>query len=137
MKPLHCLAVSVLAVLLFTPRAAFADDAPVRAQIDSDGIQRVVIVGGSYFFRPRHIVVKANVPVELSVRIEPGMIPHSFVLEAPQAGMAIRTELGGEAKKFLFTPSLPGLYPFYCAHKLLFFKSHRERGMEGTLEVVE
>lgn len=117
--------------------AASAEDALMRVTVDSDGVQRVAIVGGSYFFRPNHIVVKVNVPVELSVRMEPGMIPHSFVLEAPRAGMAIRAELGGEPKKFLFTPSLPGLYPFYCAHKLLFFKSHRERGMEGMLEVVE
>jgi hypothetical protein len=30
-----------------------------------------------------------------------------------------------------------GIYPFYCSRKLLFFESHREKGMEGTLEVVE
>jgi plastocyanin len=117
--------------------AASADEVPFHAMLDTDGVQHVAIVGGSYFFRPNHIVVKANVPVEVSVRAEQGLIPHSFVLEAPQAGVAIRTELSTEPKKFLFTPTMPGRYPFYCAHKLLFFKSHRERGMEGTLEVVE
>jgi hypothetical protein len=30
-----------------------------------------------------------------------------------------------------------GEYPFYCSKKLLFFKSHREKGMEGMLEVVQ
>ena len=29
-----------------------------------------------------------------------------------------------------------GKYPIYCSNQLLFFASHRERGMEGVLEVV-
>lgn len=29
--------------------------------------------GGSYFFKPRRIVVKVNVPVELALAKEPGM----------------------------------------------------------------
>jgi hypothetical protein len=28
-----------------------------------------------------------------------------------------------------------GTFPFYCDKKLLFFKSHHERGQEGHLEV--
>jgi hypothetical protein len=34
------------------------------------------------------------------------------------------------------TPSAAGAYPIYCKNRLLFFKGHRERGMEGILEVV-
>jgi len=30
-----------------------------------------------------------------------------------------------------------GKYAFYCKNKLLFFKSHRENGQEGILEVVQ
>jgi hypothetical protein len=30
-----------------------------------------------------------------------------------------------------------GRYPFYCDKKLFFMAGHREKGMEGVLEVVE
>jgi plastocyanin len=36
-----------------------------------------------------------------------------------------------------FTPKKAGSYPFYCSKKLLFFESHKDKGMKGTLEVVE
>jgi plastocyanin len=46
-------------------------------------------------------------------------------------------DLAAEPKAVTFTPTAVGKYPFYCRNKLLFFKSHREKGMEGVLEVVE
>jgi len=42
----------------------------------------------------------------------------------------------GETKTVRFTPVAPGTYTFYCKSKLLWFKSHREHGMEGTLTVL-
>lgn len=117
-----------------TARAA---EEPYRVPVASDGVQRVSIVGGSYFFKPDHIVVKAGIPVELSVRVEAGVIPHSFVLKLPSDQIAIDSRLGQEARTFRFTPTEAGRYPFQCPNKLLFFKSHREKGMAGVLEVVE
>ena len=73
----------------------------------------------------------------LSVRVEPGIAPHSFVLEAPTAGISIDEDLAQEPKIFAFVPTAAGRYAYYCRNKLLFFKSHRERGMEGVLEVVD
>jgi plastocyanin domain-containing protein len=108
-----------------------------RAFVGPDGIQHVAIIGGSYFFRPSHIIVRANVPVEFEVSLERGMIPHSLVINAPEAGIAIDEKLSTEAKPIRFTPTATGSYPFYCKNKLLFLKSHREKGMEGMLEVVE
>lgn len=111
-------------------------EAPVRVPVDADGVQRVAIVGGSYFFRPNHVIVRAHVPVELTVSAEPGVVPHSFEIDAPpQAGIAVRTELGTTPKTFRFTPAQPGRFAYYCTHRLLFFRSHRERGMEGALDV--
>ena len=55
---------------------------PYRATLDKDGIQRVQILGGDYFFKPKHIIVKARVPVQLSVRVEPGIKPHDIVIKA-------------------------------------------------------
>lgn len=108
-----------------------------KATVDSDGVQRVEILGGGYFFTPNRIIVKVNVPVELKVRKEPGIVPHNIVVKAPEAGIDFDLSLSDEPKSVRFTPTRPGVYPFYCNKKLLFFESHREKGMEGVLEVIE
>ncbi len=108
-----------------------------RATIGDDGVQKVEIVGGSYFFKPDHVIVKVNVPVELVIRKEGGIVPHDIVIDAPGSGIKVRENLGSDPKIIRFTPTKVGKYPFYCDKKLLFFASHREKGMEGLLEVVE
>lgn len=126
-----CLAVAV-------PVAAFAQDPKevYVAKVDSDGVQRARLEGGGYFFKPNHIVVKVNVPVELLASREAGITPHDLVIKAPEAGIDVEVDLAAEPKKITFTATAVGKYPFYCGKKLLFFASHRERGMEGVLEVV-
>jgi plastocyanin domain-containing protein len=109
----------------------------VRATVGSDGVQRVELVGGGYFFDPDHIIVRVNVPVELSVRKESGFVPHNIVVKAPEAGIDFDESLSSDPKVIKFTPTKAGSYPMYCSKKLLFFASHREKGMEGLLEVVE
>jgi plastocyanin len=116
---------------------ASAPPEPYRAAVDSDGVQRVHIVGGDYYFKPNHIIVKVGIPIELIMSRETALVPHSLVLNAPEAGIAVDEDLATEPKKVTFTPSAVGKYPFYCRNKLLFFKSHQERGIEGVLEVVE
>lgn len=119
--------------------AGWAQEAPsedtVQATVGSDGVQHVSLLGGSYFFRPKRILVKVNVPVELEVRLEQGMIPHTLVIAAPEAGISVDEKLSTEVKKIRFTPTAAGKYPFYCSNKLLFFESHRQKGMAGVLEV--
>ncbi len=110
---------------------------PFVAGIDNDGIQRVEVTGGNYFFVPDHIVVRLGVPVELSVKKEPGLVPHNIVLDETGTGIEIRQNLGSKPLIIRFTPEKTGRYPFFCDKKLLFFKSHREKGMEGILEVIE
>ena len=131
---------ALLAAIAALPVASGAEkngrDASYIASVDSGGVQRVRIVGGEYFFKPSRIVVKVNVPVEFSVSREAGIVPHSLVIEAPQAGIAVDEDLSTEVVKITFTPTAAGTYPIYCKNKLLFFKSHRESGMEGILEVV-
>jgi len=131
-------AATVAAAMVLAAGAGLAradGGAPVRVPVDADGVQRVTIVGGSYFFRPNHVIVRAQVPVELTVSVEPGLVPHSFEIDAPQAGIAVHTELGTTPKTFRFTPTAPGRFAYYCTHRLLFLRSHRERGMEGVLDV--
>ena len=103
---------------------------------EADGVQRVRVVAGSYFFKPNHIVVKANAPVELVASKEPGMTPHDLVIQGPDGATLVQEELSSEPKKIAFTARKPGKYPLYCSKKLPFMAGHRERGMEGVLEVV-
>jgi len=120
----------------------WADTSPLdgmtyKSTIAADGVQHVRITGGSYFFKPNRVIVRVNVPVELTVSLDSGLIPHSFVIQAPKAGIMVDQNLSSDAKTVRFTPTAVGKYPFYCNNKLLFFKSHREKGMEGLLDVVE
>jgi plastocyanin domain-containing protein len=126
----------VFVCMLFASVAIEAADV-YEAVIGEDGVQRVNILAGSYFFIPDHIVVKVNVPVELRVKKESGITPHDFVIKAPEAGIDFKESLGSEPKVIKFTPTKIGKYPFYCDKKLLFFASHREKGMEGVLEVTQ
>lgn len=107
------------------------------ATVDPDGVQRVEIVGGSYYFAPNLIVVKANVPVELKARKEGDIISHDIVLKAPEAGIDFAQELRSEPVIIRFTPVKTGRYEFGCSKKFLSFASHKERGMHGVLQVVE
>jgi plastocyanin len=105
-------------------------------KVDQDGVQRIAIVAGSYFFKPSHIVVKVNVPVELVASRESGMTPHDLVIQAQDAGIVVQQDLATEPRKIAFTPKKVGKYAIYCSKKPPLMASHRERGMEGILEVV-
>jgi plastocyanin domain-containing protein len=122
--------------LAATAGLAQGDKEKVVASVDADGVQRVRILGGSYFFKPGHIVVKVNVPVELIASRESGITPHNLLIQAPEAGLKVEEDLGTEPKKIAFKPTAVGKYPIYCSKKLPFMAGHREKGMEGVLEVV-
>ena len=97
---------------------------------------RVTINVGSYYFKPDRITVKVGTPVELTLVKEAGITPHNFVIRAPEAGIDIEKEVGSDPTTITLTPTAAGKFPFYCGKKPPFFASHRERGMEGVLEVV-
>ena len=137
MKQLKLLFSTILIFLLFYVFNVYAQEKVYRASVDSDGIQRVEIVGGGYYFDPEHIIVKVNVPVELTYRKTPGITPHNIIIKAPDAGITVNENMSKDPKKIMFTPTKTGKYAIYCDKKFLFFKNHREKGMEGILEVVE
>ncbi|MDA8125149.1 MAG: cupredoxin domain-containing protein [Deltaproteobacteria bacterium] len=137
MKSWMVAAIGVAMLLLGQPGATAAEKKAFTAKVDADGIQRVEILGGSYFFDPNYVIVKKNVPAELSIRKERGMTPHDVVLKAPEAGIDFALELKDTLQTVRFTPTKAGVYPFTCEKKLLFFESHKEKGMTGTLEVQE
>jgi plastocyanin len=109
----------------------------VVATVDADGVQRVEILGGEYYFDPNYIVVKVNKPVEFKVKKAKGYVPHNIAVKAPEAGIDFNVDMKDEPKPVTFTPTKVGKYPIYCDKKLLWFKSHKDRGMEGMIEVVE
>jgi len=97
----------------------------------------VQITAAEYSFTPNRISVKVNVPVELSVKKQAGLVPHNITISAPEAGINFSESLSTEPVTIKFTPTKVGEYTFYCDKKLLFSKSHREKGMEGILIVGE
>lgn len=129
----------ILFFVVFSVAVAFADaqDKTGAHAVVKDGVQHISIIGGSYFFRPDRIVVKKYMPVELSVSQEPGIAPHSIVAKAPDAGIVFDESLSSNPKIITFTAQVTGEYSFYCKNKLPFFPSHREKGMQGVIEVVE
>lgn len=109
--------------------------ASVTAVPDSRGVQRVHVIAGNYYFQPNRIVVKAGVPVEITIERQT-VIPHTFTLSAPAAGIAADVELPRKPVTVSFTPTKPGSYRFICKEDPPFLPSHLERGMQGTLEAV-
>ena len=99
-------------------------------------VQRFEIIVDSYSFTPDRLVVKVNIPVELVFKSASWIVPHNFVLTAPEAAMAIEAEIArGGTTIIRFTPMRTGEFKFRCTKKLLFFPSHEDMGMVGTLVV--
>ncbi len=113
-----------------------ADPFAVEVPLAADGVQRASVEADSYSFTPGHLIVKAGKPVELTFKSVTWLVPHNLVLDDPRSGLTIREEIpAGGSVTVKFTPAVAGTFAIYCDKKLLFFKSHREKGMEGTLEV--
>lgn len=131
----------IIAALTFvsTPGSAVESldtSAAVIVPIDSDGVQRATIVVDSYSYTPKHLQVEVGKPVELILNSVTIITPHNFVLKEATAGLMIEQDVPtGKGTIVRFTPTQRGLFKFYCDKKLLFFKSHRDKGMEGLLDV--
>ena len=122
-------------VLVGNAPATAAEPAAVAVS-GADDVQRITIVGGSYFFRPARIVARSAPPLEIMVSMESGLIPHRFVLEAADGRVLADVPLAEQPQTLRF--ELPaGEYAFHCPNRLLFFSSHRERGMSGVLRIEE
>ncbi len=132
--------ISVCIAILFLVGISLAEEPAIKtftATPGPDGIQKVDILAGDYFFDPNLIIVKVNQPVELSVKKEGRIVPHVIAMKSPEAGMEFEESISREPKIVKFTPTKVGKYPFSCTKKPPFLKSHADRGMRGTIEVVE
>jgi plastocyanin len=104
----------------------------VTAKLDQDGVQRVRVVAHSFYFEPNRIVVKAGVPVELTIKNAALFVPHNFTCPQDGEGNVIEKNLGMLRGQEVtrFTPTQKGEYPFYCD-----VDKHASKGMKGTLVV--
>ena len=108
----------------------------VIVPVSKDNVRRLEITVDSYSFTPNRFVVKQNIPVELIFTSVALIIPHNFVLKSPEAGFEIENEIEpGETTVVRFVPTHVGEFKFSCTKKLLFFPSHEDLGMLGTMVV--
>ena len=127
-----------LAMGLLMPGAIVFAERPLAVEVplNPDGVQRAVVEADSYAFIPHHLIVKAGKPVELTFKSMTWVVPHNVIIDDPRSGLHIREEIpAGKSLTITFTPTVPGSFAIYCDKQLLFFKSHREKGQEGVLEV--
>ncbi len=107
---------------------------PSPATMGADGVQRATLILDSYSYSPSHLAVQAGKVVELTLTSVTTLTPHNFVLK--DGGLSIEQDVGaGKSVVVKFLPSQTGTFTFFCDKQLLFFKSHREKGMEGRLDV--
>lgn len=109
---------------------------PVMAETGTDGIQRQEITLDSYSFTPAYIIVQSGKPVEFTLKNVATLAPHNFRIDAAADGLFLDKDVEpGKTATLSFLPVKAAVYEFYCAKKLPFLPSHRDKGMVGKLEV--
>ena len=111
-------------------------DPPMVIPVAEDGVQRATITLDSYSYAPNHLIVEAGKPVELALISVTTIIPHNFIIKSPTGNLSVEQDVSaGKTVTIRFTPTQPGTFPIYCDKRLWPLPSHRDKGMEGTLEV--
>jgi heme/copper-type cytochrome/quinol oxidase subunit 2 len=114
----------------------FMPGPPIIVSIFPDGVQRATVILDSYSYSPNHLVVESGKPVELTLTSRTTFIPHNFVMKELSAGLLIEQDVGaGKTIIAKLLPTQPGLFLFFCDKRLWPMLSHRDKGMEGLLEV--
>ena len=109
---------------------------PMVIPVAEDGVQRVTITLDSYSYTPNHLIVETGKPVELALISVTTIIPHNFIIKSPTGHLSVEQDVSaGKTVTIRFTPTQPGTFPIYCDKRLWPLPSHRDKGMEGTLEV--
>jgi heme/copper-type cytochrome/quinol oxidase subunit 2 len=118
------------------PVHAAEPSAPVVVPMSADGVQRATVVLDSYSYTPNHLIVEAGKPVELTLTSVTTITPHNFIIKDPGGSLSVEQDVSaGKTVIVKFTPTQPGTFPIYCDKRLWPLPSHRDKGMEGKLEV--
>ena len=137
---LSSLSASFGASLALTALAMAAEPAPMgppfTVPLDADGIQRTTVTLDSYSYTPGHLVVEKGKPVELTLKSVTTFTPHNFIIKDPAGTLSVEQDVSaGKTTVLRFTPTQSGTFPIYCDKRLWPLPSHRDKGMEGKLEV--
>lgn len=112
---------------------------PVLTAANAQGQEpprEISITTGDYHYAPDVIEAGIGQTIVLHLTNTDSITPHNFTLVDKSAGLDVDTDIGaGSAASISLTPRYPGSYTWYCNKKLPFMKSHRDRGMYGTLVV--
>jgi heme/copper-type cytochrome/quinol oxidase subunit 2 len=109
---------------------------PVVIPVAEDGVQRATVTLDSYSYTPNHLIVEAGKPVELTLTSVTTIIPHNFIIKDPAGSLSVEQDVSaGKTVTIKFTPTQSGTFPIYCDKRLWPLPSHRDKGMEGKLEV--
>jgi heme/copper-type cytochrome/quinol oxidase subunit 2 len=109
---------------------------PMVIPVAADGVQRATVMLDSYSYSPNHLIVEAGKPVELTLTSVTTFTPHNFIIKDSAGSLSVEQDVSaGKTVTITFTPPLPGLFPIYCDKRLWPLPSHRDKGMEGKLEV--
>jgi heme/copper-type cytochrome/quinol oxidase subunit 2 len=115
---------------------AVEPNAPVVVPLSADGVQRATVTLDSYSYTPNHLIVEAGKPVELTLTSVTTIIPHNFIIKDPSGSLSVEQDVSaGKTVVVKFTPTQAGTFPIYCDKRLWPLPSHRDKGMEGKLEV--
>ncbi len=104
--------------------------------ISPDGVQRATVILDSYSYSPNHLIVENGKPVELTLTSVTTITPHNFIIKDSAGSLSVEQDVGaGRTVMARFVPTQPGLFSFFCDKRLWPMPSHRDKGMEGLLEV--
>lgn len=108
------------------------------AATGKDGVQRVNIRCGPDFFDPRHIVVKRNVPVALSISTTQNLPAHSFVIgrSGNSAIQADNPALTPTPRSVTFTPDTVGDFPLACQDNSGLADISLQKAKQGVFSVI-
>ncbi len=140
-KKYYCLMGMVggmITALVAVGRAADGSPAspPMAVHVSPDGVQRAEVTLDSYAYTPNHLVVERGKPVELTLSSITIITPHNFLIHEPSSGLRVEQDVGaGKTVMVRFVPTEPGRFVFFCDKRLWPMASHRDKGMEGILEV--
>jgi len=109
---------------------------PLVVPVAADGVQRATVTLASYSYSPNHLIVEAGKPVELTLISVTTITPHNFIIKDPAGSLSVEQDVSaGKTVTIKFTPTQSGTFPIYCDKRLWPLPSHRDKGMEGKLEV--
>jgi len=105
---------------------------PFTVPVAADGVQRATIILDSYSYTPNYLIVELGKPVELTLTSVTFITPHNFIIKELSVEQDVSA---GKTVVVRFTPTQIGIFPIYCDKRLWPLPSHRDKGMEGKLEV--